>query len=159
AYEAAARPLYQQGRNGSNWFYWVAGLSLVNSISLHTGGNVFFVVGLGVTLVADTLAQGVAEHHPEGAATAKALAFGFDIVAEIIVAAFGWLAGRRYLAVFALGMVLYVLDGLLFVWFQDWLSAGFHAFALVCMWGGFKAYRQLNALETAYRSRHPAGSD
>src|SRR5437763_16327974 len=80
--EAAARPLYQQGRNGSNWFYWVAGLSLVNSISLHTGGNVFFVVGLGVTLVADTLAQGVAEHHPEGAATAKALAFGFDIVAE-----------------------------------------------------------------------------
>jgi hypothetical protein len=152
AIEDAARSLYQQGRNGSNWFYWVAGLSLVNSVILHTGGNVFFVVGLGVTMVADVLAAGVAEKNPNIAGTVRAAAFGLDILASLIVAAFGWLASRRYLALFAIGMVLYLLDGLLFVLVQDWMSVGFHVFALFCMWGGFMAYRRLNALETAYRS-------
>lgn len=114
------------------------------------------VVGLGVTLIADSIGQGVAEHRPEAATMARAIAFSCDIVAALIVAAFGWLAGQRYLALFALGMGLYLFDGLLFVWVGDWLSVGFHAFALLCMWGGFQAYRRLNALEAAFRSRHPA---
>ena len=42
-----------------------------------------------------------------------------DIFVALVVFGFGWLAGKRYRAVFALGMGLYLLDGLLFVLFED----------------------------------------
>src|SRR5467141_963726 len=32
--------LHMQGRRGANWFYWVAGLSLVNSAVILGGGSI-----------------------------------------------------------------------------------------------------------------------
>ena len=157
AQAAGLAGLYQTGLNGANWFYWVAGLSLVNSVILLTGGGTFFVVGLGVTLLADSIAAGVAEEAPELAQTAKIIAFCFDLFVAAVVAGFGWLSGKRYLAVFAIGMVLYLLDGLLFVLIQDWMSVGFHAFALFCMAGGFKAFLELNKVEAALRRQAEFG--
>lgn len=139
--------LHQRGRVGANWFYWVAGLSLVNSVVFQLGGQGFFVIGLGVTLLVDVLAGEMARQSPDVATTLKALALGLDVVAAVIVVGFGWLARNRCLAVYAIGMFLYLLDGLLFVLFQDWLSVGFHAFALFCMWSGFAAFRKLDAME------------
>lgn len=147
--------LHRQGRNGANWFYWVAALSLVNSAILLSGGGTHFVIGLGATLIVDLVAGQVAQHHPEIAMVAKGIALGFDVIAAVIVIGFGWLASKRYLAAFAIGMVLYLLDGLLFVLFQDWLSVGFHAFALVYMWKGLQSYRQLRAMEQAIMARAP----
>ena len=147
---AAILALHQGGQRGANWFFWVSGLSLVNSVILLTGGQTFFVIGLGVTLVADAIATGVAQQNPEIATAVKVFAAGFDLLVALVVAAFGWLARKRFLAVFAVGMALYLLDGLfLFVLFQDWMSVAFHAFALFCMWKGFNAYRQLGALDRA----------
>jgi hypothetical protein len=147
ALEAKILALREQGRRGANWFYWVAGLSLVNSLLLHLGGNIRFVVGLGVSSVADYIADLGANKHPAQGAILRAVAIGFAVLASAIVILFGWLANRRYIAVFAIGMVLYLLDGLLLLLFQDWLSVGFHAFALFCMFGGLMAYRQLNQIE------------
>ena len=36
-------------RNGANWVYWIAGLSMVNSIVAAFGSELNFVVGVGVT--------------------------------------------------------------------------------------------------------------
>ena len=33
-------------RSGARWFYWVAGLSLVNTAAAFAGGHIHFVVGL-----------------------------------------------------------------------------------------------------------------
>jgi hypothetical protein len=41
--------------NGAKWFYWIAGLSLVNSLVVVFGGNFHFVLGLGITSVVDEL--------------------------------------------------------------------------------------------------------
>src|SRR5262249_48868204 len=37
-------------RNGASWFYWIAGLSAINTLSAISGGG-FFVVGLSITRI------------------------------------------------------------------------------------------------------------
>jgi hypothetical protein len=137
--------LEQRGRNGANWFWWVAGLSLVNSVVLLSGGSSYFVIGTGITLMVDAITSGIAQNSPDISTMLKLLAFGFDIVVALIAFAFGWFARKGHLLVYALGILLYLLDGLLFVLMEDWMSVGFHVFALFCMWSGFAAFRQFNA--------------
>ena len=139
--------LHMQGRRGANWFYWVAGLSLVNTVIMLAGGGLYFVVGLGVTLMADIFAAAISQNHPEAVWVVKGVALAFDVFVAAILAGFGWLSGRRYLAIFAVGMVLYFLDGLIYLFAEDWLSVAFHGYALFCMWSGFQAYRKLRVLE------------
>ena len=148
-YELAQRmhALYQRGMSGANWFYIVAALSLVNTAIIHLGGNVQFVVGLGVTLITDSVAAHLATQHPESKTVLLVAAIGFAFVVAAVVAGFGWLARSRRNAFFAIGMVLYLLDGLLFILIQDWMCIAFHVYALFSMWGGFSAFRQLNAIE------------
>ena len=44
--------LHARGTSGAGWFFWIAALSLINSIILLSGGDRHFVVGLGVTSIA-----------------------------------------------------------------------------------------------------------
>lgn len=46
-----------RARTGAKWFYWIAALSMVNSMAAMAGGNFHFIVGLGITSVVD--ARGV----------------------------------------------------------------------------------------------------
>src|SRR4051794_40879026 len=75
ALESKIQSLVQQGRNGANWFYWIAGLSLVNSVILLTGGNTFFFIGLGVTMMADAIATVVGQRSPDIGPLVKGVAF------------------------------------------------------------------------------------
>ena len=144
--QAEAEALRAQHRNGANWFFWIAGLSLVNSVLAVTGASMRFIFGLGITQVSDALG-GVAEG--EGSGLAKGVAFGISLVLAGFVALFGLAALKRIHPLYILGMVLYVLDGLLLLVFQDWLGAGFHAFVLWGLWRGLAASRQLRRIETA----------
>ena len=146
-----------RGRSGADWFFWIAALSLINSVILLSGGDTHFVVGLGVTLVADVIAKSVAEQQPEIAGTARAVAFVFDLLVAGVMCSFGWLSRRGVLPVFALGMFLYLLDGLIYVLIGDWLSVGFHAFVLFGMWGGFMAYRQMKTIKAGLEQQLAAG--
>ena len=141
------RLLLQQGANGANWFYWIAGLSLINSVVMLVGGNFVFVVGLAATGIGDQMAMVIAQKTPEAALVAKGAAFAWAVIVALIVAGIGKLSGKRYLAVYAIGMGLYLVDGLLFLVFANWLSAAFHAYALYMLTRGFKAFRQLNAID------------
>jgi hypothetical protein len=142
---AEIKALFETGKNGAAWFYWVAGLSLVNSIAVLIGAQFGFALGLSVTQIADGVATGlVLNGAPE---YVRGIVFGFNLLVLGMVAGCGWLSQKRVLPVFALGMVLYLLDGLLFLPFGDVISIGIHGFALWCMWKGFQAYRQLAKLE------------
>lgn len=139
------RALFERGKSGAQWFYWVAGLSAVNSIITLTGGQWSFALGLGVTTIANVvLTEGVPPEH-KGVATAVAVIFNVIVLGGVVLC--GWLAQKRFLIPFALGMVLYVFDGLLFLLMFDIMSIALHGFALFCMWNGFSAYRHLNSLE------------
>jgi hypothetical protein len=125
-------------RSGASWFYWIAGLSLINSIASLTGAQWGFIVGLGVTQIIDAFADGLG-----GAAFAVALSL--SILTAGIFILFGVFANKRHLWAFVVGMVLYTLDGLIFAIARDWLAAGFHAFVLYWLFNGFRAARLLRA--------------
>ena len=127
----AMATLKSTGDSGASWFYWIAGLSLINSISAFTGGGWGFIVGLGVTHLVTGMAS----------STAVALAINIFIAGSFI--ALGIFANRAQLWAFIVGMVLYGLDGLLYAKVGSWLAAGFHVFVLICLFNGFRAARQL----------------
>ena len=132
--------------SGANWFYWIAGLSLVNSAIQFAGGEWSFIVGLGIAQLFDAIAA-VAVADGAGGGV-RGVALGLDVAVAGGFVLFGWLAGRRAGWAFVLGMALYAFDGLLFLMVGDWLSIAFHLFALVGLAGGFAALRKLRALES-----------
>jgi hypothetical protein len=135
-------------KNGANWFYWIAGLSLVNSVINVTGGEWQFIIGLGATQIVDAIAGEITRQMAgDGALVINALAFGINLVIAFIAVVFGIFANRGKPWAFLVGIVLYLLDGLIFLAFQDWFGVGFHAFAAFCIYGGYSALRKLRELE------------
>lgn len=132
---------------GANWFFWIAGLSVVNAVILAAGGEWNFVVGLGITQLLGGIAHALAQEMGGGAAGTVAQAFALvgSVVAAGLFVLFGVLARKRYGWSFIVGMVLYGLDGLLFLLGPDVLSIAFHVFALVCIFAGYRALGELQA--------------
>jgi hypothetical protein len=141
--------LENQLKGGANWFYWIAGLSLVNSLVILFGGSLNFIVGLGITQVVDGIIAGIVLEVPSSMSTIVQVV-GFVIVVTIagVFVLFGFLGRKRYQWALIVGMVLYTLDGLIFLFVGDILSLGFHAFALFGVWGGLRALKKLNAVES-----------
>ena len=156
--EAQIAVLMHQGKTGANWFYWIAALSVVNTLIMFVGGNIAIVFGLGVTYFGGAIAEVAAENDPQAAVIARVVGFGFTLFIALIFCGFGWLANKRFQSIFFIGMGLYLLDGLLFLPLQMWIIAASHAYAVYIMWGGFQAFRQLRALERKLMDPlHPVG--
>jgi hypothetical protein len=119
-------------RASAKWFYWIAGLSMINSVAVMSGTNFRFVVGLGITSVVDAMAR--------QAGTISSL---LDIVINGFVAGvfvlFGYFAVKAQKWAFVVGMGLYALDGLLLLGAKDFLGMGFHAYALFAIYRGLAA--------------------
>ena len=145
----AAAELLQQGRRGANWFYWIAAFSIINVLIGMSGGEIHFVIGLAVAEIIGGIASAVAAETPDAASVILGVGLAMCVALAGVVALFGWLSNKRWLPIYALGMVLYGLDAVLFLLLGDIMSVGFHAFALFCMWSGFAAYRKYNAFQLA----------
>ena len=128
--------LEKKFNNGANWFYWVAALSLINSLIGVFGGEWSFIFGLGVTQFVDGIALAAAAEFPDSVMIVKAAALVISLLILGAVAVLGWLSGKGITPVFVIGIVLYILDGLLFILVADWLSVAFHAFAAYQMISG-----------------------
>ena len=127
---------------GASWFLWIAGLSVVNSAIGLGGGNLHFIVGLGITQVVDAIARGA------GSAGVVLDLIINGIVAGVFVLL--WHFGRKGQKwAFVLGMALYAADGLLLLAFKDIFSVAFHGYALFRIYNGFKALPALQIMETA----------
>jgi hypothetical protein len=125
-------------KSGASWFYWIAGLSLINSIAALSGAGWGFIVGLGITQIIDAFAGDLA-------GGGLAVAIVLDVLVAGLFVLFGIFAHKRHLWSFIVGMTLYALDGVIFAIASDWLAAGFHVFVLYWLFGGFRAARQLQA--------------
>jgi hypothetical protein len=136
AQPAARNAVVHQLRAGASWFYWVAGLSLVNSIVAFTGSNWRFMLGLGITQIFDGLRENLGS-----AGTIVVLVL--DLAAAGLFVLFGVFANKGHLWAFITGMVLFGLDGLFFFLIKDWLGVGFHVFVMYCLYRGLSACRQL----------------
>ena len=114
-------------KRGANWFYWIAGLSLVNTIVAITGGNFHFVLGLGITEVTDAFRS------PQ----ARMVGYFIDLLVLGFFLKCGYMAGKFHKWAFVMGMGFYALDAALTAMAQDWISFAFHVYAIVCIWRGF----------------------
>ncbi|MBN2016508.1 hypothetical protein JW766_06800 [Candidatus Dojkabacteria bacterium] len=122
--------------SGANWFYWIAGLSLVNSVVYIVGGGLYFVVGLGIT----QLVEGFLSPLGTGGIL---FSLAFDIFVAGIFALFGLFARKGKNWAFITGMVLYFFDTLLFLLVFDVFSILFHLFALFQLFMGLRANLKL----------------
>jgi len=123
-------------RAGAKWFYWIAALSMINSIAVIAGGNFHFVVGLGITSVVDALAR-----HVGNAGSVLALVINGFVAG--VFALFGVFAAKAQKWAFLVGMGLYLLDGLLLTTVRDYLGLAFHVYALFAIYRGYQAAQQV----------------
>ncbi|HLP01033.1 MAG TPA: hypothetical protein VK163_03330 [Opitutaceae bacterium] len=127
--------------SAARWFWWIAGLSLVNTVLVHGGSNTSFMIGLGVTLVADV-----------AFASIKVVAFVVDAAAIGFFVLTGWLALRGHFWAFIVGAVAYLLDAGIYLLARDMMPLAFHAFALFFIVRGAFALRSaIIAAEIAAR--------
>ena len=135
--------LASHAKGGANWFYWVAGLSVVNSLIFLFGGNWSFFAGLGITQVIDVIVDAITRGGDFSAV--KIIAFVIDLLIAGVFLLFGLWANKFQTWAFIAGMALYFLDGLLLLVLGAYLPAAFHVFALIMIFRGFSAARKINA--------------
>jgi hypothetical protein len=142
----ATMNLNQRARAGANNFYWIAGLSVVNSFISAFGGGINFVIGLGLTQVVDAFARVFADEAREAALLFTLVGLVLSILVAGIFAIFGVFAVKQLRWAFIAGMLLYGLDAALLLAFQDWIGFFFHLYFLWGLWNGLQALIQLQKL-------------
>jgi hypothetical protein len=115
------RLVARAGRS-ARWFYWIAGLSLVNVFAASS--HVVFVVGLALGEILPTAAA---------------------VVLAGVFALFGVLAHKGHIWAYIVGMILYAVDAALCALATEWLAVAFHAYVLWWLFMGVKANLELKA--------------
>lgn len=118
-------------QSGARWFWWIAGLSIVNSVVLLSGGTFNFILGLAVTQLADSVFHNV-----------KIVALVFDLLVVGFFFGAGYFAKKGHLWAFVVGAIAYLGDGVIFALFSQWVAVAFHAYALFMIYNGWNLLRQ-----------------
>jgi hypothetical protein len=125
-----------RARAGAKWFYCIAGLAMIKSVLVVAGSSFHWVIGLGITSFVDTMAKRVGS-------IGSVVDFVIDACVGGLFLLFGTFAVRAQKWAFVLGMAIYGLDGLLLLGVKDYLSLGFHAYALYAIYGGYTAAKRI----------------
>lgn len=138
--------LNRQVRNGASNFFWIAGLSAVNTVLAFVGSDTRFVIGLGATQFVDAVAYYGAQRNSSIQTILMVVAFVIDLFFIGLFVLLGYLSTKKKLWAFIIGIALYSFDALLMLAFQDWLGLGFHVFFLFGLLSGVRALNQLQKL-------------
>ena len=133
-------------QSGARWFFWVAGLSLINAIAAATNSTWSFLAGLGITQFISGFASALSADLGDSSAV-MVIAFVLNLLVAGFFVFLGVFAGKGHTWAFILGAVIYALDALIFLVVQLWFPLAFHAFVLYCLYRGFAANRKLKQLE------------
>lgn len=111
-FEKNSADLTRQMLSGANWFFWIAILSLIDTLVSPYYGTWTYAFSMGMSLGVDSVAQSAVAHGM--GSWMKIAAFALNIVIAGIFILFGFAARRGNMAAFVTGLILYVLDGVLF---------------------------------------------
>lgn len=136
----------QRHRAGSGWFYWIAGLSLINTAAHLAGSTWQFLAGLGLTTFAEFVALEAGKDGSPVGNFLKAVAFCFALFMAGFFILCGVMARKGRGWAYALGMAVYALDAVVLLLFQEWFGLAFHFWALFQLWQGWGACKALRAL-------------
>lgn len=129
-------------RNSANWFWWIAGLSVINSLATMFDLKYGMVLGLGVGQLIDGLAFYTLDgERIDPTAMARVIHAVLTVAVVGVFVALGWFARRDSLVAFVVGIGLYALDSLIFLVLGDWIAVGFHVFVLVMLAAGMSLLR------------------
>ena len=126
--------------SGARWFYWIAAFSAVNSTIAFFSGDIYFVIGLAYTMFVDGVAYAL---EPEFGSVVKIAALVVNFIISGVFALFGFLSLKGIRALMVCGIGLYIIDGLIFLIFADFLSVAFHGYASFCLIRGFLSLNKL----------------
>jgi len=138
-------------RRFANGFFWIAGLSLINMISIATDSGYAMLLGLGVTLLIQAFA--LATNDPG----LMLMSYVVGCAAVALFVFLGWRARRIERWPFILGISLYALDTLIFLASRDFVALGFHLFWLLFLAVGLQAVSPIRAARRGVPT--PDGSD
>ncbi|POY34985.1 hypothetical protein C3K47_17150 [Solitalea longa] len=125
----------------ANWFFGIAGLTVINTLFSVFNKSGYFILGLGFTQLIDG-----AIISAFGSYNFVALFLDFIFVGLFVFLAF--MAKKMNKWAFIVGGVIYFLDALIFLAAKEWFAFGFHLFVLYILYKGImaiKAYNQINA--------------
>jgi GTPase SAR1 family protein len=137
-------------RNGiAGWFYLIAVLSIVNLLVFLMGGNWGMFIGLGITQLTDAFCLVVSEQlNPNAVVILRIIAAALTFGMAALFALLGFLTSRGKLWAIVVGMIIYAIDALIFLWEQNWVCLGFHVFVLWVLSGGLRTQILLNKMTT-----------
>lgn len=120
-------------RRGSSWLFWVAALSLINTIMTATGGGFYFLFGMGITLIASSMGA------------PAAVSIGLSVIICAMLAGLGWFARKGHAWAFIAGIIIYGLDAVVFLVGQEWLPLAFHGYVIFWMVRGLMGCFQMKS--------------
>lgn len=123
-------------RRGADWFFWIAALSVINSLLVTFSSTPNFIFGLGATRWVDEMFRA------NSLAAVSISGLGFSIAVAALFAAFGYFARKGNDLAFVIGIFLYVVDAIIVLGFKDFFSFGFHLVALFFLFKGLLASRR-----------------
>ena len=137
-------------RRSAHWFWWIAGLSLLNSIAAIFQSKYSMALGLGITQLFDALFYYAEDGTVQSVSTAMHVVHFVLVMVPITLFYFlgRWSANGNRGAWLA-GMLLFLLDGGIFLLAADWIGVGIHAFVLFMLWGGLGMLKAVRAAEAA----------
>lgn len=107
------------------------------------------LIGLAATQFVDSIGKAIADE-----AESQTIGHVVTVITLVLsagIAGFfvllGFFAKRLWTWPYYIGLPIYALDGVVFLAFGDYLSAGFHAFVIFMLWGGLSATRALRKAE------------
>ncbi|MFN7733553.1 MAG: hypothetical protein ACK5OB_16775 [Pirellula sp.] len=145
-------------KSAGSWFILVAGLSLVNSVSILMHWDLEMVLGLGLLGWMRMIPAAIDARSEEFGITATTAAMVYGVVAVLSAAFFCYLgvkARELSLAAFRVGMVVYLVDAVLLAVVGEWIGLAFHAFVLFTVWCGYGIAKQI---VTAHAELPPAAA-
>jgi hypothetical protein len=122
--------------HGADWFFWLAILSVINSLIVYYYNIPNTPVALGITQWIDGTHTGIKSTLTEGWLVV-------DIAIAAGLATFGLLARRGSDIAFVVGMFLYLLDAFLSIGVRDFFGFGVHLIGLFFLFKGLLASRHI----------------
>ena len=122
--------------HGADWFFWLAILSVINSLIVYFYNTPNTPVALGVTQWLDGTHGGLGASMTPGWLVINILIAG-------VLAMFGLMARRGSDIAFVVGIFLYVVDALLILGLRDFFGFGVHLIGLFFLFKGLLASRHV----------------
>jgi hypothetical protein len=128
AEEARMKLMIEITKSGS-WFYWIAGMTGINTLLTLFQANFTLILGLGITQIIYGFAVLLAS--AAEAVWVRGLSVGLDVLIIGLFVFFGFqVIKKANIWAFYVGTAIYAIDTFVYIWAGDWLGVVFHLFVL-----------------------------